>query len=312
MKQSTLQANGLEFTLIQIGSGPNLGLFVHGFPDDAGSMIPLMERFANTGFTCYAPYLRGYSDGSIPPAVKEENKKTVSIFELADDLRSILLKLHEERQWKQTLLLGHDWGSIAAYGLANLSPNSISVLAALSVPPLPIFLRNLLMHPAQLLRSWYILFFQLRFGIPERAILKPNGGLLRKFWRDWSPGWNFPEDRFQEVLQTLKDPIRLRTALGYYRGLITPESLKDWNRSRRLLFRKIQVPSILLSGNKDRCIHPSSFSGLDSAFSAPFQFFKIQKAGHFLPLEAPDQVFTLVNSFWIHRTNDLVQVGKKP
>ncbi|EPG75421.1 hypothetical protein LEP1GSC058_2095 [Leptospira fainei serovar Hurstbridge str. BUT 6] len=93
----------------------------------------------------------------------------------------------------------------------------------MSVPPLSIFLRNLLVHPTQLLRSWYILFFQLRFGIPERAIPKPNGGLLRKLWKDWSPGWNFPENRFQEILQTLSEPTRLKTALGYYRGLITPD-----------------------------------------------------------------------------------------
>ncbi|EPG75270.1 hypothetical protein LEP1GSC058_2096 [Leptospira fainei serovar Hurstbridge str. BUT 6] len=43
---------------------------------------------------------------------------------------------------------------------------------------------------------------------------------------------------------------------------------------------------------------------MDSAFLAPFEFSTIEGAGHFLPSEAPDQVFTLVNSFWNDRKDD--------
>ncbi|EPG67248.1 alpha/beta fold hydrolase [Leptospira wolffii] len=291
-----IQANGLEFEVLKLGRGKNLGLFLHGFPDDARSFLPLMEKFSSEDFTCYAPFLRGYSKGSVPEEWKSGKNRTVSIADLAEDLDSLLERIKLKEKPDKVLVLGHDWGSIAAYGLANLSPSSFDILATVSVPPLPVFLKNLFLHPSQLLRSWYILYFQLRLGIPERSILE--GNLLRKLWKDWSPNWAIPEERFREVGQNLKDEEILGTALGYYRGLLTPDSFRDWNRSRELVFRKISLPSVILSGDRDGCIDKDMFEGLETSFRAPFEFHIVSRSGHFLPLENPDKVFSIVLDFW--------------
>ncbi|TGJ99384.1 alpha/beta hydrolase [Leptospira semungkisensis] len=291
-----IQANGLEFDVLKVGKGKNLALFLHGFPDDARSFLPLMERFSDSDFSCYAPFLRGYSKGSVPSGFKEGKTGTVSIADLAQDLDALLDKIKRKENPDKVLVLGHDWGSIAAYGLANLSPRSFDVLSTLSVPPLPVFIKNLFTHPLQIFRSWYILFFQLRFGIPEKAI--QDGDFLRRLWKDWSPNWVLPEERFREVSQNLKESGALSTALGYYRGLMTPDSLKDWNRARELVFRKISVPSLVLTGDDDHCIDKSMFEGMDTSFRAPFELQIVSQAGHFLPLEAPDRINSYVLEFW--------------
>ncbi|TGL58315.1 alpha/beta fold hydrolase [Leptospira sarikeiensis] len=295
-EKNKLQANGLEFDLLKSGKGKKLALFLHGFPDDAASFLPLMEKFSEVGFTCYSPYLRGYSKGSIPSDIREGKNKTVSIADLAQDLDSLLEAIRKKEKPEKIFIIGHDWGSIIASSLANLSPRSFDVLALLSVPPLPVFIKNLAFNPSQIFRSWYILFFQFRFGIPERSI--QEGDFLRKLWRDWSPNWVLPEERFREINQNLKDPKILETALGYYRGLLTPDSFRDWNRSRELIFRKISVPTILLSGSEDHCISTSMFDNLGSSFRAPYEFHSIYNAGHFLPLEVPDKLFSLLFEFW--------------
>jgi pimeloyl-ACP methyl ester carboxylesterase len=43
--------------------------------------------------------------------------------------------------------------------------------------------------PAQLLRSWYILYFQLPW-LPERSI----EWIVPRLWRKWSPGYRADED----------------------------------------------------------------------------------------------------------------------
>lgn len=283
IKTSTLKNGEREYKYLSLGKGKNLAFFFHGFPDDAGSMKELMEIFSKKDFTCIAPYMRGYSPGSNVPF-----STTVSIAELAGDLKFIIESLKTKFKPENTVLIGHDWGAIASYAVANLSPGSIDALVALSVPPLPTYIKNLFIYPSQIIRSWYILFFQLRAGIPESALLKNE--LLRRLWEDWSPGWKIPEDRFREVSENLKVPEHLTAALGYYRGLLTPGNLALWNSSRELVFQKISVPTLVLAGENDECISTSVYKGLESEFYSRVSFQVIGKAGHFLPLEAPAQV----------------------
>lgn len=283
IKTSTLKNGEREYKYLSLGKGKNLAFFFHGFPDDAGSMKELMEIFSKKDFTCIAPYMRGYSPGSNVPF-----STTVSIAELAGDLKFIIESLKTKFKPENTVLIGHDWGAIASYAVANLSPGSIDALVALSVPPLPTYIKNLFVYPSQIVRSWYILFFQLRAGIPESALLKNE--LLRRLWEDWSPGWKIPEDRFREVSENLKVPEHLTAALGYYRGLLTPGNLALWNSSRELVFQKISVPTLVLAGENDECISTSVYKGLESQFYSRVSFQVIGKAGHFLPLEAPAQV----------------------
>ncbi|AYV54615.1 alpha/beta fold hydrolase [Leptospira kmetyi] len=283
IKTSSLKNGEREYKYLSLGKGKNLAFFFHGFPDDAGSMKELMEIFSKKDFTCIAPYMRGYSPGSNVPF-----STTVSIAELAGDLKFIIESLKTKFKSENTVLIGHDWGAIASYAVANLSPGSIDALVALSVPPLPTYIKNLFVYPSQIVRSWYILFFQLRAGIPESALLKNE--LLRRLWEDWSPGWKIPEDRFREVSENLKVPEHLTAALGYYRGLLTPGNLALWNSSRELVFQKISVPTLVLAGENDECISTSVYKGLESEFYSRVSFQVIGKAGHFLPLEAPAQV----------------------
>ncbi|TGL95196.1 alpha/beta hydrolase [Leptospira barantonii] len=290
IKTSTLKNGDREYKYLSLGKGKNLAFFFHGFPDDAGSMKELMEIFSKKDFTCIAPYMRGYSPGSNIPF-----STTVSIAELAGDLKFIIESLKTKFKSENTILVGHDWGAIASYAVANLSPGSIDALVALSVPPLPTYIKNLFIYPSQIIRSWYILFFQLRAGIPESALLKNE--LLRRLWEDWSPGWKIPEDRFREVSENLKVPEHLTAALGYYRGLLTPGNLALWNSSRELVFQKISVPTLVLAGENDECISTSVYKGLESEFYSRVSFKVIAKAGHFLPLEAPTQVSKEIFSF---------------
>ena len=66
ISQRTVSANGLDFPVLEAGSGP-LVLCLHGFPDHAQSWVPLLDRLAAEGYWAVAPSMRGFWPGGGAP-----------------------------------------------------------------------------------------------------------------------------------------------------------------------------------------------------------------------------------------------------
>ena len=139
------------------------------------------------------------------------------------------------------------------------------------------------------------------FQLPGAAarLAADNFALVDRLWRDWSPGWDFPAARLAGVKATLGDEEGASRAIGYYRSI--PRSLLVPHRRSldiyRGAFSRIAVPALVLSGDRDRCISCETFSGIESAYTAPIRFEVVPGAGHFLPLEATDTVAELAIPF---------------
>src|SRR5260370_33548424 len=67
---------------------------------------------------------------------------------------------------EKIFLAGHDWGAAVAWSAALLHPQRIAKLAVLNVPHPSVMRRFLSTRPRQVLRSWYMFFFQLPW-LPE-------------------------------------------------------------------------------------------------------------------------------------------------
>ena len=74
---------------------------------------------------------------------------------------------------RQACIVGHDWGGIVAWYLAAHYPQRVARASILNVPHPAVVGRSLWRVPDQLLRSWYILFFQLP-GLPEWLLRRRN------------------------------------------------------------------------------------------------------------------------------------------
>lgn len=295
MQQITLTANGLSHPAYKLGEGKRLALLLHGFPDTPHTWVKIMPRLAAAGYTCIAPYMRGYSQKNTPPALLSSSAATVQIADLAADAAALV----EAAGFSDALLVGHDWGAITAYAAANLAPEKFSSLVTLSVPHLKIFLANLWKNPKQFLQSWYILFFQLRLSIPERQVEKDNFGFIEELWRRWSPDVEPDREALGHIKEVLSDPQILHNALAYYRGMMTPapDELALWNRSRELSFASIKIPTLTLSGSHDGCIVPDMFEGMHTAIDNEFTLRLLPAAGHFLTLESDERIAAEILKF---------------
>lgn len=290
MKLRVVSANGLRMTCYTQGGGEALVVLAHGFPDDAATMIPLMERLAAPALTLVAPYMRGYGptsrapDGRYFPA------------DLGRDLLGVLDAFGAER----AVLVGHDWGAIAAYAAAGLAPERVQGVVGLSVPPVPVLLANLKRAPLQVVRSWYTLLFQLG-GLSELAMAAQDQALVELLWRMWSPDWRYPAPRLAKVKSTLARQGTTRAALQYYRALGVGSLIEParWHESYEALTRPLPCPALLLTGRRDRCIGHRMFRQPERAMAdgVPVQLEILERCGHFPQHEAPDAVADAITRF---------------
>lgn len=286
----TLERGALRFSARSCGQGP-LVLCLHGFPDNAGSWRHQLPVIADAGYRAVAMTLRGYEPSSIP------STGGFAQADLAADVIAFLDELGTDRAH----LVGHDWGAAIGYAVAAAAPARFATLTTLAVPHPGRFLTGVLGHPRQLRLSWYMFFFQLR-GIAERTVSRNDFEFIRRRWRDWSPGWDAPQDALESVIDTLRRPGVLSATLGYYRSALSPRSLPLGRAARRAACFPVPVPTLAITGERDGCIDSGVFRAMmrPEDFPNGLEVAAIPDAGHFVHQERPGAVNALLLD-WLRR-----------
>ncbi|KAJ6416564.1 hypothetical protein OIU84_002426 [Salix udensis] len=123
-----VQVQGLKHHVAEIGAGPKVVVFLHGFPEIWYSWRHQMICLAGAGFRAIAPDYRGYGL-SDPPPVPE--KTTFG------DLISDLLAILDFLEITKVVLVAKDFGAKPAYMLALLHPDRVLGVVTMGVPFIP-------------------------------------------------------------------------------------------------------------------------------------------------------------------------------
>jgi pimeloyl-ACP methyl ester carboxylesterase len=146
LRSRAVRANGLEFGLLEAGTGP-LALCLHGFPDSAHTWRYLLPVLAEAGFHAVAPFMRGYA----PTAVPDDDYYGLGAL-VAD-----AVALHQVLDGdSDAVLIGNDFGAEAAYGAAAFAPDRWRRGVTLVIPPLG--LDSVLFSDYQQLKRFFYLF----------------------------------------------------------------------------------------------------------------------------------------------------------
>jgi pimeloyl-ACP methyl ester carboxylesterase len=268
VRSATVRANGLQFGVLEAGSGP-LALCLHGFPDAAHTWRHLLPALAGAGFHAVAPFMRGYA----PTAVPADGAYHLGAL-VAD-----AVAFHEVLGGDaNAVLIGHDWGAEAAYGAAAFAPGRWRRLVTLAVPPAAVD-EVMFSDYEQLKRFFYLFMFRDPAGLAETVVARDDLAFLDKLWRDWSPGFQ-PGEHLARVKACLRQPANLAAVLGYYRAAADQEAAG----------RQAPQPTLYLHGARDGCIGVDLVRGAERLLAPSSRMIVIDDAGHFLHLEEPGQV----------------------
>jgi pimeloyl-ACP methyl ester carboxylesterase len=103
-------------------------VFLHGWPELSISWRHQLPTFAELGFRCVAPDMRGYGRSSV-----YGQHADYAIENSVRDMIELLDSLGQQR----AIWVGHDWGSPVVWGMASHHPERCHGVANLCVPYLP-------------------------------------------------------------------------------------------------------------------------------------------------------------------------------
>ena len=277
MREVTIEANGLTFRGYAMGAGP-LALCLHGFPDSAHTWRHLLPALADAGFHAVAPFLRGYAPTSVPTdGCYATGALVADVVALHDALGGDA----------DAVLVGHDWGALAAYAAGAFTPDRFRRLVTMAVPP-PASTVHAFFTYDQLKRSFYTFLFQTPFA--EMAVFADEMAFLDGLWRDWSPGYDGTLD-VERAKDCLRDPANLAAAIGYYRALFDPSRLDPrYAGEQAVAMATPPQPTLYLHGAADGCFVTLDVELVAAHLSPESRVEVFEGVGHFLHLERPRDV----------------------
>jgi epoxide hydrolase 4 len=268
-------AGGLRLHHVEAGQGP-LVVLLHGFPEYWYSWRHQIPALAEAGFRVVAPDLRGYGGSDRP-----RDWRDYRIEALAGDVAGLIEALGEPRAH----VVGHDWGAVVAWATAMLHPERVERLAILNVPHPERMLRAL-RTPRQLLRSWYVFFFQLPW-VPETLMRLGGRRGLRRTYGDARPG-AFTDEDIERYAETLLAPGALHGPINYYRA-----ALRRSPRASRALLRTIDAETLVIWGERDRFLG-RELADPDPRWVPHARVVRFPDASHWVQHDEPDAVSRLL------------------
>ncbi|MDQ9022923.1 alpha/beta fold hydrolase [Acinetobacter sichuanensis] len=256
----SFQRENLSFDVIDTGPlDGQIFVLLHGFPETNKSWRETSEILNAQGYRTLAVNQRGYSLTAQPQKRRDYRSSA-----LVEDINALLDLIQQP-----VYLMGHDWGAVVAWEVAQRYPTKIKHLITISVPHKAAFIRAML-SSNQLFKSYYMGLFQLP-KIPEllfeklpkigQALLKDSGMTAQQL-----------NDFQQEIVQEK----RLSSALNWYRAI--PFS------SSKNLTQAVTVPTLFIWGKHDSAIGAKSVALNKHYVKAPYKEV-IMDATHWIPVQ---------------------------
>ncbi|MBI2492093.1 MAG: alpha/beta hydrolase [Candidatus Rokubacteria bacterium] len=285
MEHGYAYVNGVRLHYVAEGRGP-LILFAHGFPEFWYAWRRQLAEFGRD-HRAVAFDMRGYNLSSKPADVA-----AYAVPHLVADLRALV----EHLGYRRFVLVGHDWGGVAAWAFAIAHADWLDGLVIVNAPHPAAFGREIRENPDQQKASRYMLVFR----SPEAEALLAAGDharMVEMFRRDL--GDRFTDADRAAYAEAWSRPGALTGGLNYYRaaGVGPPaEGAPAQSFPADPARLTVTVPTLVIWGLKDRALLPGNLDGLDR-FVADLTIERVPDGSHWVIHERPELVNRLIREF---------------
>jgi len=277
LHHDTVETNGIKLHYVTQGEGA-LMLFLHGFPEFWYSWRHQIPEFAKD-YKVVAVDLRGYNDSDKPQA-----QSAYVMSEFVEDVKGVI----EGLGYESCILVGHDWGGAIAWSFAYAYPELVSRLIVMNLPH-PAKFSSGLKTPQQMLKSWYIAFFQIPF-LPEFLIQLDDYRLIEEAFRGMAINQSaFTDADIEQYKNAFAKRGALTGAINYYRNLPTYLSQKK-------VWGILKMPTLMIWGEDDRALGKELTYGTEE-YVQDLQIRYIPNCSHWVQQEQPQLVNQMMREF---------------
>lgn len=278
IRHEQIRGDGVELHVARAGEGPPVVL-LHGFPENWTSWRHQLAPLVDAGFSVFAPDLRGYRLSQRPA-----ERSAYHLRHLVADVAALVQYTGHPR----VHLVGHDWGGVIAWTFASEHPELLRRMVILNAPHLRIYLTKV-RRPPQMLRSWYVYFFQLPM-LPEWVLSAGGFAVLRQmFARTPARQGAFSEEEIDGYIESLSPPGALTAALNYYRANLARSGAE-------MASTVIEAETLVIWGERDPALGVGLLDGLEQV-ATQVRIERLANVGHWVQNEAPEEVNRLLLQF---------------
>jgi pimeloyl-ACP methyl ester carboxylesterase len=153
-------------------------------------------------------------------------------------------------------------------------------------------MRRALRTPRQLLRSWYVFFFQIP-RLPEALLRARNYQAIADAFRNMAVDKRrFPEEVLDVYRRNAAHPGALTAMINYYRAAVRGGAA----RQGALGFPTIETPTLMIWGEEDRALGKETTYGTD-AFVRHLTVRYLPGVSHWVQQEAPETVNAMLEAW---------------
>ncbi len=268
--------DGFRLAYDRAGAGPP-AVLLHGWPGDRRDYRQVAPRL--TGLDVVVPDLRGFGESD------KQLADPAAAYSAAAQARSVIA-LIEELGLRDVVIAGYDIGSRIAQTVAAARPGLVRGLVV--APPLPGIGARILGADAQR-EFWYQSFHQLALAaelIDGRP--GPVRAYLAYFWSHWSgPSFRLADADLDHLVESYGRPGAFTASIGWYRAGAGSVARSLAEQAPPPAGR-LHVPVTVLWPGHDP-LFPVAWSDRLDDFFDDAALRLLPSAGHFSPLEAPDE-----------------------
>ncbi|GAA2092356.1 alpha/beta hydrolase [Microlunatus panaciterrae] len=280
-----IAANGIRFHLAagrSLAPDRPLVLLLHGFGEFWWAWRHQIPALDEAGFAVAALDLRGYG-------ASDKTPRGYDPLTTAGDIAGVIRSLGHGT----AVLVGHDWGGIAAWSTVAYAPAQVRGLVSVAAP-----------HP--LAYPWRhglrdLAFFQIPL-LPERRIMAEDGAFIENLHRSrTAPASLFPNAaearRYRDALMLWPSP---HCALEYQRSFVRNQVRSAGRSYRRALHATFAGPVLSVHGQLDPIVPLAAMAAAGPYIDGPHTVIDLPRVGH-LPHEEAPELFTAALLQWLEQ-----------
>jgi epoxide hydrolase 4 len=171
----------------------------------------------------------------------------------------------------------------------------VTKLAILNCPHPGQMRKHLFSNPRQLLKSWYMFFFQLPW-IPERRLLKDEAALANVVFRGLAKNKAaFTDADIAAFKKAMLVPGAMKAALSYYRAAFR----YPWVGPKQ----RIAAPTLVVWGENDTALGKELTYGQEKYVKGSYRIHYVPECSHWVNEEQPEKVNELLLDFFSEKAS---------